>query len=346
MSILKVQALDEFLRKRNPAIGALLVYGEDPGAVRELTNTAVHQIAGSLDNPFSVTTLNEDTLSGDPTRLADEILSLPFPGGSRVVWVRGAGQGFLKAVEPVLNGALKGNMVIAEAGALPKSSGLRSKFEASPHTMIVPVFEADNETIAETIVTLLQRSGLQVEEDAKNRLVDLAGQGGTTLQREIEKLALYCHGCERVALEDVEAICGDGVWADTGDLADAVFAGDMAAADRFFTQLVSSGVDPGRILSAAQAHAVRLIEYRRDVDRGMGIAQVVRSAHPPIFFKRQPGIQDQLTAWTTADLLSAAASLQAAILQERLNSGLAENLAGRALLAIARMARSFRVRMN
>ncbi|MBC8038664.1 MAG: DNA polymerase III subunit delta [Rhizobiales bacterium] len=346
MAILKVSGLEGFLRKRNPAIGAILIYGEDQGAVRGLASRAVQHIAGSLEDPFAVAILDGDALSADPGRLSDEVLSLPFSGGARVVWVRGSGQGFLKAIEPVLGGSVKGNMVIAEAGSLPKQSSLRGKFESSDHALIIPVFEADNAAMTETIKAELHRLGLQISEDAKARLIELAGRGGVTLQREIEKLALYCQGVQQVTLEDVEAICGDGLWAETGDLADAVFAGNIADADRFFTQLVSSGVDPGRILSAAHGHAVRLIELRQSVERGMGVEQAVRSARPPVFFKRQATMQNQLAAWTSEDLLAAAASLHGAICQERLNAGLAESLANRSLLAVARMSRSFRVRMN
>lgn len=346
MAILKVSALDGFMRKRNPAIGAVLVYGDDQGQVRDLASKLVLQIAGSLDDPFSVTPLDEEALSGDPGRLADEVLSLSFSGGGRVVWMRGAGQNFLKAIEPVLDGSVKGNLVVAEAPNLPKSSSLRGKFEASQHAAIVPVYEADAESMADTIRVELQGLGLRIEEDARIRLVELAGRGGLTLRREIEKLAIYCQGEPAVTLEHVEAICGDGLWAETVDLADAVFGGDIEDADRYFTHLVTSGVDPGRLLSAAHAHALRLMEFRLNVDRGMSVEQAVRSARPPIFFKRQPTFRSQIDAWKAESLLPAAASLHAAMLQERLNAGLSESLANRALLAVARMSRSFRVRMN
>jgi DNA polymerase-3 subunit delta len=346
MAILKVPALEGFLRKRDPAIGAILIYGEDPGSVRDLASKAVRHMAGGLDDPFGVTLLDEDILSGDPGRIVDEVLSLSFLGGARVVWMRGAGQGFLKAIEPVLNGSVRGNIVIAEAANLPRSSSLRSKFESSIHAAIVPLFEADNEAMAETITVHLHPLGFRISEDAKFRLIEMTGRGALTLRRELEKLASYCHGSQAITLEDVEAICGDGMWAETGDMADAVFAGDLENADRFYGQLVTSGVDPGRILSATHGHALRLIEYRQNIDGGMGIEQVIRSARPPIFFKRQPTVKKQLAAWTSESLLSAAASLHVAMLQERLNAGLAESLASRALLAIARSSRAARARLN
>ncbi|HUR44092.1 MAG TPA: DNA polymerase III subunit delta, partial [Aestuariivirga sp.] len=273
MTILKASGLEGFLLRRNPKIGALLIYGEDASAVRQLASKAVQYLAGSLDDPFSVTVLEEDVLSGDPGRIADEVLSQSLLGGNRVVWVRSAAQGFLKGVEPVLDGSMKGNMVVAEAGNLPKQSSLRGKFESSERAAIIPVYETDNAAIAETIRSQLHILGLRIDQEAQTRLIELSGRGGIALQHEIEKLTLYCHGQQTITLQDVESICGEGSWAETGDLADAVFSGEISEADRLFMQLVSSGSDPGRILSATHAHAVRLLEYRQNVDRGMGIDQ-------------------------------------------------------------------------
>ena len=64
--------------------------------------------------------------------------------------------------------------------------------------------------------------------------------------------------------------------------------------------------------------------------------QVLRSARPPVFFKRQPKVQAQLRAWPLDELVKAGATLGTAVLQARLNAPLAEALAGRCLLSLAR----------
>jgi DNA polymerase-3 subunit delta len=346
MTILKASSLEGFLLRRDSKVGALLIYGEDGAAVRQLAGKAVQHLAGSLDDPFSVTTLEENDLSGDSARLIDEVQSQSLLGGGRVIWVRGVGQSFLKAVEPILAGATIGNIIIAEAGNLPKQSGLRSKFETSERAAIIPVYESDTATIAENIRAQLRLQGLRIDDDAQARLIELTGRGAMTLRGELEKLELYCQGRQTVTLEDVESVCGDALWAETSDLADAIFSGDILEADRFFMQLVSSGVDPGRMLSAAHAHSLRLLELRQNADRGMAIDQVVRAARPPIFFKRQATLRQQLFTWTTESLLSAAHSLHVAIAEERLNTLLGESLASRALLAVTRMARAHRARVS
>jgi DNA polymerase-3 subunit delta len=154
MTAIRPAGLDSFLRRPDPAIGALLIYGDEPDAVRELASRAVKKIAGSLDDPFSVTALLEQDLASDPARLADEVQSISMFGGQKAIWVKGAGEAFLKAVLPVLEGKASGNLVVAEAPALAKSSQLRAMFEKSPHALVVPLYEAEPGEIAQLVEQL------------------------------------------------------------------------------------------------------------------------------------------------------------------------------------------------
>lgn len=343
MTAIKPAGLDSFLRKPDPSVAALLIYGEEVEAVRELAARAVKKVAGSLDDPFTVTTLLEQDLSSDPARLADEVQSISMFGGSKAVWVKGAGDAFLKAVTPVLEGKVSGNLVVAEAPALGKSSQLRAIFEKSPHALVVPLYEAEPGEIAGLAEQILAADNLRIGPDALARFIELAGTSRSLVRREAEKLALYALGRERVSMEDVEAVCGNDTGATASDLADAVFGGEVEEADRLFHELVRAGEDAGRLLGAVHQQALRLQEFRLAIDRGAQAEQVVKQARPPVFFKRQRVIIPQLRAWSLADLVTAGSTLSANVLTARQNAGLAEAVAGRCLLSLARKGLSLRL---
>jgi DNA polymerase-3 subunit delta len=342
MTAIKPAGLDSFLRKPDPAIGALLIYGEEADAVRELAARAVRKVAGSLDDPFSVTTLQEQDLASDPARLADEVQSISMFGGQKAIWIKGAGEAFLKAVLPVLEGKTSGNLVVAEAATLSKSSELRQLFEKSPHALVVPLYEAEAGEIAQMVEQLLAKDGLRIGQDALQRFMALSGTSRGLVRQEAEKLALYCLGNERVGLEDVEAVCGNDTGVTAEELADGVFGGDVEDVDRMYHDLVRAGRDPGQLLSAVHQQALRLMEFRLAVDRGAQAEQVLKQARPPVFFRRQRLVQGQLRSWSLSDLVTAGGTLNANVLAARRNAALAEAIAGRCLLSLSRKALALR----
>lgn len=336
MTVLRANAVDGFLRKPDPAIAALLIYGEEPDAVREIAARAVKRFAGSLDDPFAVTVLQDGDLASDPARLADEVQSISMFGGNKAIWIRGAEQAFLKAALPVLEGKISGNFIVAEAGILAKNAGLRVAFEKSQHAYVVPLYEADPAEIVSFVEQLLAADKLRIDQDAVQRFIELAGTSRSLVRREAEKLALYCLGRQRVTVADVEAVCGNDIGADPEALADCAFGGDVEETDRLFHALVQGGTDAGRLVSVAHGHAMKLQDFRVAMERGLGVDQVLRQARPPVFFKRQDKVKLQLRSWGLGDLVNAGATLGANVLAIRQNAALGQAIANRCLLSLAR----------
>ena len=342
MTAIRAPGLESFLRKPDPAIAAVLIYGDEPGAVRDLAARAVKKLAGSLDDPFAVVNLQDSDLSGDPGRLVDEVLSQSMFVGTRVVWLREAGEAFARASAALLDGRVSGNVVVAEAGTLAKSSNLRQLFEKSPHALILPLYEADAGEAAGLARQVLAADGIRIAEDALHRFIELAGTSRSLVQREAEKLALYSMGQAEASLADVEAICGNDTGAEPDALADSVMSGDVAATDRLFQDLVAGGEDSGRLLSVVHNHVLRLQDIKAAAERGGQVAQLLRSVRPAIFFKRHDSFQAQLRAWSMADLVKAASTLGQAVMQTRQNAALGEAIASRCLLSLARRGMALR----
>lgn len=324
----------------------MLIYGADAGTVRELAGRAVVKIAGTADDPFNVVRLDDAALASDPGRLADEFASLSMLGGKRAVWVTDAGEAFFLSVEPILNGGGGGNLIVAESGNLAKSSRLRTAFEKSERAYAVAVYEGGSGEIAELVESILSPLGLALAPDAGVRLLELLGTDRSAARQEIGKLVTYCLGAAEIGLEDVEAVCGESSGGDADALIDAVFGGEVEAADRGFTLLTASGTDAGRILTLAGLHAVKLQSLKLDIDKGTRAEDALRSSKPPVFFKRHEAVRVQLRIWDLAALLSATSTLANCVAQMRRTPALAETLASRALLALARNGRALHVALK
>jgi DNA polymerase-3 subunit delta len=345
MAVIRAQALDAFLRKPGAA-RVLLIHGADTGAVKELARRAVLAFAGSLDDPFAVQRIDESAISADPAILLDEYASQSMLGGKRTIWVTGSGDSLMKALTPVLESAIAGNMIIVESSALAKSSRLRNGLEGHDLAAVCPVYDPDARDLGELVDSMCAAAGLAVMPDARARLLELIGADRALSRSEIEKLTLYCHGSRTVTLEDVEAACGDASAVSQDDLTDSTFGGDIEAADGSYWTLIAEGHDPSRLLGALLNHAGTLQSLQADVARGVSEDQAVKTAKPPVFFKRQRLVARQLRMWDFDSLASAQVTVSAAIRQARQFAPLAAPTGNRAVLALTRLARSLAQQKN
>jgi DNA polymerase-3 subunit delta len=340
MAILKWTGIEGFLRRDAGKAIAVLIYGPDGGTVRERARQLVISVAGSLDDPFAVTRLDDAALTADPARLVDEAQALSFGGGRRVVWVENAAAGFLKAV-PLLASGLAGNLVVAEAGALAKSAALRNLFEPAANLWVVPCYEDSAIDLERLIAEELDGKGLSTDMDVRQGLVALLGADRRMSRQELAKLALYCHGKTHVTLADVAAVCGDVAELSADDFLNAVFDGAIAEADDAFTRLRDSGLSGSGLLAMATSHAARLTRLRVDVEHnGRTPEMAVRQARPPVFFKQQPAMQRQTALWDGETLLAASELLGRATRDTRTTalSVLNDQITHRAFLSLARLA--------
>ena len=99
--------VEAFLKKPDPRIRGVVIYGNDDGLVAERAVALAKAICEDLGDPFRVVDIAGDVLKNDPARLADEFGAMSMMGGRRVVRVRPAGEESVAALE---------NLVAAPAG--------------------------------------------------------------------------------------------------------------------------------------------------------------------------------------------------------------------------------------
>jgi len=324
-------------------VRAALVYGGDVGGVAELAKKLIHLATGGSDDPLSLTVLDEEILREDPARLADEAQSVSMFGGRCAIRVRAAGEAFARAMRNALSAPPGANMIIAEAGPLKASSALRKLFEKEKGLAALPVYEDSARDIGQIVRETLRKDGLDITPDALEALSAMLGADRAASRGELEKLALYCLGRKTVTMEDVQAVCGDVSAHAMNDMIDAFFTGDARRGAALFAALSDSGILPAGILAVASHHVGYLKTLAIRVAAGDAPRQVVRSARPPVFFKRQPAMIRQLNLWPMAALEHADDSLYAATEQSRQQPDLASQIAERCLLSLSlRAARATR----
>lgn len=338
MTALKGQAIGSFLKNPTSNLGsdgalALLIYGPDQGLVHERGQKVLKVLEKQLDDPMATSSFSGDELQGDPDRIFIELDTQSLFGGQRIVYVKGD----YAQLGPALKGAFDvpcANHLIIEAGNLTPRSPLRKLFDAGKHTVSLPCYADSDADIAQLIQSEITGHGLTISSDAARLLKENIGSDRAVSRSEIEKLCLYAAGKSQIGPDDVLAVIGDSAMLAIDDLIDATAGGNFAQMDISLQRLKRAGNTTSTLAIMVLNHFARLESMRAAIDGGQPGSQVIKSARPPIFFKRVSIIERQLRLWNATALRRANARLNSAILEGRQNPDLAEASLDHALLAI------------
>jgi DNA polymerase-3 subunit delta len=331
--------VEGFLRRPDPDIRAVLLYGPDAGLVRERADALGKTIAPDLHDPFRVADLTGAVLAADPARLYDEAAQISLMGGRRLVRVRDTGDAQSTVFSRFLADPPGDGLVVVEAGDLPARGALRRLFDDAPRGVAIGCYPDNARDLAEVIRETLAAHRITASRDALDFLVAHLGGDRLLTRGELEKLALYAGDGGRVELEDAQRSIADSAALSLDDAVLAAAEGDSAALARALSRVFEEGESPVSVIRAALRHMQRLHALSARLATGEPVDSVLRGARPPIFFKQQDSFRRQLAQWREPQLRQQLDVLAEAETQLKTTGVPAETACGAALLAMARRAR-------
>jgi DNA polymerase-3 subunit delta len=325
--------IESFLDGTHDGLAAVLIYGPDAGLVRERADRLTAAVAGDASDPFRVSDIaTPERLRDQPSLLMDEAAALTFGGGRRVVRLRAAGDGQSAAIIAFLKSP-PGGLLVAEGEELGPRSALRQLFEAADNAAALPCYRDEGADLARFVADELRREGLQLAGETRDFLASALGGDRAVTRREIEKIVAYMGPAGgTVELADALACIGDHAALSVDDLVFAVGDGDFAAVDRLTDRVLQEGTAAVAVLRAAARHFLRLhlVSAANDDSERM-----IRALKPPVFYKYQSRMQEQVRRWSPARLHQALSRLTRAEMDCKSTGMPADVLCRRVLLEVA-----------
>ncbi|MBX9464984.1 MAG: DNA polymerase III subunit delta [Aquamicrobium sp.] len=333
----KAHEVDSWLRRPDPVVRIVLIYGPDRGLVSERAKAFVTATGVNADDPFSSVRLDASEVEATPGRLSDEAGTVPMFSDQRLIWIKGAGaqKQLADEVKRLAEAPPRDSIILIEAGDLKKGVALRSAVEGAAAAMALPCYADEGRSIDAVIDAVLTAQGLTIGMEARQALRSNLGGDRLATRSEIEKLALYCHGAREITLDDVNLMTGDVSGLSLDNAIDAVLSGQASSFDTAFARLIASGTNPFLVLAGAMRQFQALSLMRNEMDfAGKSPGAVVASARPPVFFTRRKLVETALQRWSAQALARALERLQAAVLLTRRRPDLATATARQTLIAL------------
>ena len=334
---------EAFLRKPDPRIRGVVIYGNDDGLIAERAVALARTVCDDLKDPFRVIDISGEALKNDPARLADEFGAMSMLGGRRVIRVRPAGEETVAALENLVAAPAGDALIVVEGGNLSPRSGLRALAETEACLAAMPCY-MDNEAAIEGLVESAARAqGLAVEGDALQWIVErLGGDRGQT-RGEIDKLLLYKVGdaSKTVTLDDAIAVLGDTAAIGIDNVIAATFDGELVALDRALDRVFAEGGHPVQLVRSLQRHADQLHLVSGHAAKGGNLeAAMFKARGLPRGGPVRQRFERHLRAWPLPRLGSALSAILDAEIECKRTGLPDEAIARRLCLRLAQAARS------
>jgi DNA polymerase-3 subunit delta len=339
MVALKAGDVERFLARPDPGTPIVLVYGPDSGMVSERVAALVRASVDDPGDPFALALLGGEAVADTPERLVEEAHTIPLFGGRRAIHLKAGGRNIQTAVERLV-AAPPGIdcRVIIETGDLKKNAPLRMLCEKSAVAAALPCYPDGPRELARLIDDDTRRAGMTITPAARDLLTSLIGGDRRASRSEIDKLILYAMGEKRIDVSHVMAVVTDATNPVMDSLIDAAFAGAANDVEINFAKVQLSGTAASTIAGALVRQAASLHMLRVAADSGIPIDELLK--RQGVHFSRTRAVSAALQAWTSRRLERLIGQLGDISLEARRNAMLAYPTMERALLMIARAART------
>ena len=334
--------LSGFLANIPQHIRAILLHGSDVGLISERAAGIAALYSDDLDDVFSVTRFDGDTLASDPAALGDAAASLSMTADCRLVLVRGRGSEMLESCKLALSASLEGAFIIVEASDTTTRHAIVKLFESTDHAAAIGCYPDEPRDIGALLGEVLAADGITISDEARTAVIQRLGGNRAASRREIEKLALLAGPHGNLTFEDVVTALGDGAGLAISDIATAVADGSIGLLERTIEKAWEDKQPGVAILRGCQFHFRQLLVAARAMQRGGSAQQAVKSLRPPVHFRQQDRLISQLRHWNAATLADVLDRLQDAELATKAGRTNEQALCAQTLLGICLRARAAR----
>jgi len=334
--------IQSFLSAIPSPVRATLLHGSDVGLISERARKIASHFSTDLDDVFSVTRLDGETLSSDPAALGDAAEALAMTADCRLVMVRGRGSEMLDSCKLALARNLDNAFIIVEATETTTRHALVKLFETANHAASIGCYPDEARDIGAVLGEVLAQDNITITEDARAAAIMRLGADRGATRREIEKLALLAGPGGTLSLEDVSIALGDSGTLAISDIAMAAADGKIDMLERAIDKAWSEQQASVTVLRGSQAYFRQLLQAARAMRKGGSAQQAVKSLRPPVHFRLQDKLASQLSHWSPDALMDAINRLQDAELAVKTGGANDTAMCAQTLLGLCLRARALR----
>lgn len=310
--IFKSVQVDNYCKKPDLSIKAILVYGTNDGLVSETIKRLAKTVVADLQDPFAVANLDWEVIKNDSGVLVGEYNAQSLMSGRRLVLLQNGGNELKKVMQEFIAESKSDTLLLVSGvSSLNKYSSLVKYFSDEKYLALVACYEDRGSSLAGSVEHILAENKMTYSPEAFRQLCLRMSNDRRMNLNEIDKLVTYAGTTRHFEADDVLKVVFNGAESLVDDLCYYTFSGMKNKAFMVFNNLLNEGVEEVRIVRALLRHATLLLEIKALMENGAGADETLKKILPGKLYYRHNAAKLQAESWTRDRLFDVIAILYA-----------------------------------
>ncbi len=293
--IFKQAQLDLFIKKNDPSIKVVILYGQNAGLIAEYSKKIALSLTSDLYDPFTTSHLIWDDISDDKGRLSSEVNSRSFLGDRKVIILKEADNEVSSTIKEALQNTPFENLLIVCCKTTLKKSGSLINLSTSDNVAVFACHE--DRDLSSSLRAALMERGVTYTNDAFSILCARLSNDRLSNINEIEKLITYVGSKKHIEQKDVCDIVFDQSVSGSDDLCLHTFSGEKSLAISHLKHLLNEGTEEITIIRNLLRHTYRLLEGKSQIEKGSSSDIAIKNVLPKNLFNYHKLGATQLSIW-------------------------------------------------
>ena len=270
-----------------------LLYGENQGYKDQI-------IKSKFKDKYSECTYSydENEILNNQESFYNELISKSFFEKEKLIIINRATDKIKDIIEEIIEKNISDLVLVLNSNILIKKSKLRNLFEKNKHTICVPFYEDNNQTLSAIASLFFREKKISISNQTINLITARSRGDRQNLNNELKKIESFLIDKKKINLEDIIKLTNLAENYNVSELIDSCLSKNKKKTIHILNENNYSLEDCILIIRSMLMKSKRLITLCKKATLTKDIETVLSSFKPPIFWKDKEIVKQQINSWS------------------------------------------------
>ena len=270
-----------------------LLYGENQGYKDQI-------IKSKFKDKYSECTYSydENEILNNQESFYNELISKSFFEKEKLIIVNRATDKIKNIIEEIIEKDISDLVLVLNSNTLIKKSKLRNLFEKNKHTICVPFYEDNNQTLSAIASLFFREKKISISKQTINLITERSRGDRQNLNNELKKIESFLIDKKKINLEDIIKLTNLAENYNVSELIDSCLSKNKKKTIHILNENNYSLEDCILIIRSMLMKSKRLITLCKKAKLTKDIESAISAYKPPIFWKDKEIVRQQVSSWS------------------------------------------------